>query len=245
MVTKKMIAALAAALVGSPALAQVPVFDNAVNQQATKTAANTQQILTSNASILSNVEKTLQAVTGARSDGQPFANAATGGGFNFGQGPQFGSLLGGGQMNFGGIGGNWQQLATTLINGMALVKSLSGGSKAPAGIAGNNQAYLGAVNTVAALSATIGGVSAATQARNSAFQGIATQLGNSPDLKAAVEQNSQIGVQTAQTMNEAVGTINGASAALTSHNANVLAAQSGAAATMAFDPSKASGLVGK
>lgn len=235
---------IAAALVGavSPAMAQVPVYDAAVNNQATRTAKNTQEILTSNAAILQNVQKTLQAVTGARSDGQPFANAATGGGFNFGQGPQFGNLLGGGAMNFGGLGGNWQQVATTVINGLSLVKSLSGGS---GGVAGNNKAYLGGVNTVAALTGTIAGVSAATTARNQAFQGIATQLGNAADLKGAVEQNSQIGVQAALTMNEAVGTINAASAALTAHNANVLSSQSGAAATLAFDPSKAAGFVGK
>ena len=228
----------------APASAQYAVYDNAVNKQATQTANNTQQILKSNQSIQGDVAKTLAAVTGARSDGQAFANMGIGGGFNMGQAPSFGNLIGGeSAMNFGGLGGNFQQIASAAINGMKLVNSLSGLSGANA--LGNDKAYRGAANTLAALTGTIAGTSQATATRSTTYQGLANQLGNAPDLKGALEQNSQIHLQNGLVSNEIVGGVNATTAAVASYNANVLAAQSGAADTMKFDSSKAAGLVGK
>jgi len=79
----------------SGASAQVPVIDAANLTQAQQTASNTQQILTTDQSILSNVQKTLQAVTGNRSSlaQGSLAQMALGGGFSMGQAPSLGSVI--------------------------------------------------------------------------------------------------------------------------------------------------------
>ncbi len=70
-------------LVAPTALAQVPVIDGANLTQSQQTASNTKQILSTDQSILSNVQKTLQAVTGDRSSlaQGSLSQMALGGGF--------------------------------------------------------------------------------------------------------------------------------------------------------------------
>ena len=104
----KHILGLVAGLIWSSyALAQVPVIDAANLTQAQQTAANTKQILATDQSILSNVQKTLQAVTGNRSSlaQGSLAQMALGGGFSMGQAPSLGSVISGGPLSFAGLGG--------------------------------------------------------------------------------------------------------------------------------------------
>lgn len=68
--------------------AQVPVIDEATLSQATKTASNTAQIMSSNSDILQTVNRTLAAVTGNRSTSE-IAGAALGSGFSIGNAPDF------------------------------------------------------------------------------------------------------------------------------------------------------------
>ena len=119
----------------SCALAQVPVIDAANLTQAQQTAANTKQILATDQSILSNVQKTLQAVTGNRSSlaQGSLAQMALGGGFSMGQAPSLGSVISGGPLSFAGLGGNSQSIISTLISGLQLVKSLTRTGDGPPG----------------------------------------------------------------------------------------------------------------
>jgi hypothetical protein len=119
---------LAGMIWSSYALAQVPVIDSANLTQAQQTAANTKQILATDQAILSNVQKTLQAVTGNRSSVAQgsLAQMALGGGFSMGQAPSLGSVISGGPLSFAGLGGNSQSIISTLISGLQLVKSPRG-----------------------------------------------------------------------------------------------------------------------
>ena len=65
--SKRIFGLVAGLIWSSTAFAQVPVIDAANLTQAQQTAANTKQILATDQAILSNVQKTLQAVTGNRS----------------------------------------------------------------------------------------------------------------------------------------------------------------------------------
>ena len=219
--------------------AQMAVHDNPTFSQAQQTASNTAQIMNSNERILNTVNETLAAVTGNRSTGS-LSSMGLGGGFQMSSVPELGSLLGGGSLSMNGLG-SYGALASDIINGLNLVKTLTGGSSAATP---TDQAYSGAVNTSAAVTAAVAGGQAASTARSSAFQGAQGHIGSSADIKASVDQNSQIQTQTGLTINELIGSVNLTNASLNAQQQQDLAAQSKLSNMMSFDASKAT-LVGQ
>lgn len=219
--------------------AQMAVHDNPTFMQAQRTASHTAQIMNSNERILNTVNQTLAAVTGNRSTGS-LSSMGLGGGFQMSSVPELSSLLGGGALSMNGLG-SYGALASDIINGLNLVKTLTGGSAAAAP---TDQAYSGAVNTSAAVTAAVAGGQAASTARSSAFQGAQGQIGASADIKASVDQNSQIQTQTGLTINELIGSVNLTNASLNAQQQQDLAAQSKLSNMMSFDASKAT-LVGQ
>ncbi|AZG79010.1 type VI secretion protein [Methylocystis rosea] len=219
--------------------AQMAVHDNPTFSQAQQTASNTAQIMNSNERILNTVNETLAAVTGNRST-RSLSSMGLGGGFQMSSVPELGSLLGGGSLSMNGLG-SYGALASDIINGLNLVKTLTGGSSAATP---TDQAYSGAVNTSAAVTAAVAGGQAASTARSSAFQGAQGHIGSSADIKASVDQNSQIQTQTGLTINELIGSVNLTNASLNAQQQQDLAAQSKLSNMMSFDASKAT-LVGQ
>ncbi|KAF2991431.1 type VI secretion protein (plasmid) [Methylocystis sp. MJC1] len=223
---------------GVAASAQVPVIDTATLTQATQTAQNTAQIMNSNQQILNTVNQTLAAVTGNRSTGGLSSIGL--GSFSLSSAPNLSSLLGGGSLSMGGLG-SYGSLASSIINGLNLVKTLTGASSATST---TDLAYTGAVNTSAAITAAVSGAQAASITRSSGFGGAAGQIGAAPDIKGSIDQNSQIQTQTGQTINELIGTVNLTNAALNAQQQQDLAAQSKLSNMWTFNASQAT-LVGK
>jgi hypothetical protein len=217
----------------------VPVIDQATLTQATQTAQNTAQIMSTNQQILTTVNQTLSAVTGNRST-TSLSSLGLGNGFSMSSVPSLSSLLGGGGISMAGLG-QYGSLASSVINGLQLVKSLTGvtGSSMP-----TDQAWTGAVNTAAAITAAIAGGQAAATSRASAFQGAAGQIGGAPDIKGSIDQNSALQTQTGLTINELIGAVNLTNAALNAEAQQSLAAQSKLSNMYSFDPSQAT-LVGR
>jgi len=226
-------AVIGAAAATSRAWAQVPVIDNATLTQATQTASNTANIMNSNQQILQTVNQTLQAVIGNRQTGS-IASSALGSGFTMSGAPSLTSLLGGSAMSWGNLG-SFGTAAAGIINGLNLVKSLSGNTS-PTGV---DTAYLGAVNTAAALAGIIGGTQSAASSRSSSFNSAGQQIGQAQDIKGSIDQNSQLQVQTGLTINELIGAINATNAALNSQQLQELAGLAKIAQVMTYDPSKA------
>ena len=219
------IAALIAEL--GAARAQVPVIDNATLTQATTTASNTAQIMASNQQILTATNATLAAVTGARQTGS-LASAAIGSGFSMTSAPSMGSLLGGSSMSWGNLG-SFGTAAATIINGLNLVNTLSGNATP---VTGTDQAYVGAVNTAAALTGIVQGAQSAATSRTTALAGAGALVGTAPDIKGSIDQNSQAQIQTALTINEVIGAINSTNAALNAQQLQELAGQAKAVQVM-------------
>src|SRR5271156_3731081 len=219
------------ALIGwtASANAQVPVIDAATLSQATTTAANTAAIMSSNQQILTQVTATQAAVSGNRTTGSMTSA------------PSLSSILGGGQMSWGNLG-SFGQTAATIVNGLNLVKTLSGN---PSGgtLGGSDAAYLGAVNTAAALAGVGAGAQTAAATRTAALQSSGALIGSAPDNKGAIDQNSHMPVQTALIINELIGVMNGANASLNAQQMQELAGQSTAARIMTYNASTAT-LVG-
>jgi hypothetical protein len=233
--SKRVIAAsLALALLIAPAIAQVPVIDSATLSQATTTASNTAAIMQSNQQILTTVNQTLAAVTGNRQT-DALSSIGLSGGFSMSAVPSMSSLLGGGGISMGGLG-SYGSLAATIINGLNLVKTLSGATSASGA---TDQAYTGAVNTAAAITAGIAGAQAAASSRSSAFTTAAASIGSAADIKGSIDQNSQLQTQTGQTINELIGTVNLTNAALNAQQQQDLAAQSKLSNVLSYDASKA------
>lgn len=226
-------------VLSSAARAEVPVIDNATLSQAKQTASNTADIMNTNQQILTTVNQTLQAVTGNRSTGS-LSSIGLGGDFQMSNVPSLSSLLGGGSLSMGGLG-SYGTLASNIINGLNLVKTLTGADSATMP---TDQAYTGAVNTSAAVTAAVAGGQAASMARSSGFSGAQSQIGSAPDIKASIDQNSQLQTQTGQTVNELIGTVNLTNATLNAQQQQELAAQSKLSNVMSYDPSKAT-LVGQ
>jgi hypothetical protein len=216
--------------------AQVPVIDDATLSQTTKTASNTAQIMSSNSDILQTVNRTLAAVTGNRSTSE-IAGAALGSGFSIGSAPDFSSLLSG-QMSWGNLG-SFGNTAATILNGLNLVKTLSGQTDS-VNLTRGDKAYQGLVNTATALTASIAGTQNSAQQRSTAFQAVQGQIGTATDIKGSIDQNSQVQTQTAQTVNELVGAVNAGNAALNAEQVRQLAAEAATAAFMTYDAGQVS-----
>jgi hypothetical protein len=218
----------------SPALAQVPVIDNANLQKAQEIATSTQKILTADQQIMQFTQNTLQAVTGDRSSQAQgtLAQMALGGGFSMAQAPSLGSVISGGALSFAGMGSNSQNIVSTLINGLQLVQTITGltsGQSHPV-----DTAYKSSVNVAATLSGLINSTQSAVQQRSSAFKQGGQQIGQAQDLKGSIDQNTQVQVQTGLTINELNGVANNAAAAANQANLDRIAAESAAARAMKF-----------
>jgi hypothetical protein len=218
----------------SQANAQVPVIDNANLAKAQQIATSTQQILNANQQILQYTQKTLQAVTGDRSSQAQgsLAQMALGGGFSMAQAPSFGSVISGGALSFAGMGAGSQNMVSTLINGLQLVQTITG--LASGGTNPADTAYKNSVNVAAALSGLINSTQSAMHQRSQAFTEGGQQIGTAQDLKGSVDQNTQVQIQTGQTINELNGVVNNAATAANQANLDRIAAQSAAARAMKF-----------
>jgi hypothetical protein len=218
--SKRLLGGAALVFVTARAFAQVPVIDSATLSQATTTASNTASIMATNQQILTATNATLAAVTGNRTTGS-MSTAAIGSGFSVASAPSFGSLLGGTNMSWGSLG-SYGSTAATIINGLNLVATLSGNATAATG---TDQAYMGAVNTSAALTGVVQGAQAAATTRAGSLQGASALVGSAPDIKGSIDQNSQMQIQTALTVNEAIGAVNAGNAALNAQMQQMLAVQ--------------------
>lgn len=202
------------ALIGAQsAYAQgVPVIDQKNYQIAKETAETTDKILGTNKEILTTVDETLKALTGNRgSEAGQMQNLAVGNGFSVSSMPSIDSIMSGGVPNFGGLSGDISKLASTFINGLKLVKSLSGKSNSDFS---GDKSYEQMVNTVLSVSALINGSQQAVTQRKSAFEAAGQSIGQSQDIKGSIDQNTQLQVQSGLTINELVGVMNGAVSSL-------------------------------
>ena len=198
------------------ALADVPVIDRKNYEIAKQTADTTGRILDTNKNILATVEDTLKAVTGDRSsNAQALENLAVGQGFSVTSMPSLDGLLKDGVPNFGNMIGDVSKIATSFINSLQLVKSLSG--KENSGFSGD-KSYEELVKSVLGVSALIGGAQQATVARRSAFEDAGQQIGKAEDIKGSIDQNTQLQVQSGLTLNELIGVMNGAVTSLQAEN---------------------------
>ncbi|MBB3917212.1 type IV secretion system protein [Rhizobium fabae] len=223
---------IALLVVPAIALADVPVIDRTNYEVAKKTAETTNQILDTNKNILTTVEDTLRAVTGDRgSTASPLKDLAVGSGFSVSAMPSFDSILKEGVPNFGNMGGDIARTATTFINGLQLVKSLSG--KEDSTFSGD-KSYEQLVNTVLGVSALVNGSQQAIETRRSAFEKAGAQIGTAQDIKGSIDQNTQLQVQSGLTLNEMIGVMNGAVTSLQAENQRRLTDISNTKKALAF-----------
>jgi hypothetical protein len=113
------------------------------------------------------------------------------------------------------MGADIAKAATVFINGLQLVKSLSG--KENSSFSGD-KSYEQLVNSVLSVSALINGSQQAIETRRSAFEQAGSQIGSAQDIKGSIDQNSQLQVQSGLTLNEMIGVMNGAVSALQAEN---------------------------
>jgi hypothetical protein len=215
-VMKTMIVTLASIALPAFAFADVPVIDKTNYAVAKQTAETTDKILDTNKNILTTVEDTLKAVTGDRgSTAAPLKDLAIGNGFSVSSVPSFDSILKEGVPNFGSMSGDIAKAATVFINGLQLVKSLSG--KENSTFSGD-KSYEQLVSTVLGVSALINGSQKSIETRRSAFEQAGTKIGTAQDIKGSIDQNTQLQVQSGLTLNEMIGVMNGAVTSLQAEN---------------------------
>jgi len=213
---RRLIISSTAMLVATATFADIPVIDKANYAVARQTAETTDKILGTNKEILTTVEETLKAVTGDRSSAaSPMQNLAVGNGFSVASMPSFDSLLKGGVPNFGGMSAEVAKVATVFINGLQLVKSLSG--KENSDFSGD-KSYEQLVATVLGVAALINGSQQAVETRKSAFEQASGEIGTAEDIKGSIDQNTQLQVQAGLTINELIGVMNGAVSSLQADN---------------------------
>ena len=213
---KRVIMTACSLALASAAYAQVPTIDNANLKIAQETSKTTDEILGTNKEVLKTVEETLKAVTGDRgSDSSQMQNLAVGNGFSVSQMPSFDSLMSGGVPNFGSMGGDIGKIATTFINGLQLVKNLSG--KADSSFSGD-KSYEDMVNTVLGVSALVTGSQQAVTSRRTSFEQAGQNIGQAKDIKGSIDQNTQLQVQAGLTINELIGVMNGAVSSMQTEN---------------------------
>jgi len=208
--------ALALAAGIAPAAADIPVIDKTNYAVARDTAEKTGKILDTNKEILTTVEETLKAVTGDRgSEAGSLKDLAIGNGFSVSSMPAFDQLLKGGVADFGSLDSKVIKAATFFINGLQLVKSLSG--KEGSSLS-SDKSYEELMKTVMGVSALITGSQQAVESRRSALESAGGEIGTSTDIKGSIDQNTQLQVQTGLTLNEMIGVLNGGVQSLHAEN---------------------------
>jgi hypothetical protein len=199
-----------------PAAADIPVIDKTNYKVARETADTTSKILDTNKDILTTVKETLEAVTGDRGgEAGSLKDLAIGNGFSVSSVPSFDSLLQNGIPDFGSIGGEVTQAVTLFINGLQLVKSLSG--KENSSLA-SDKSYEELMRTVFGVSALITGSRQAVETRRTALESAGQNIGKAEDIKGSIDQNTQLQVQTGLTLNELIGVLNGGVQSLQAEN---------------------------
>ena len=202
--------------IASAAFAQVPVIDNANLRVARKTSETTDKILETNRQVLKTAEETLKAVTGDRgNDASPLQNLAVGRGFSVSQLPSFDRLMSGGAANLGSVSPDVAEVATTLINGLKLVKNLSG--REDSSFSGD-KSYEEMVKTVVGVAALVACSQQAVQTRRTSLEQAGSKIGQAKDIKGSIDQNTQLQVQAGLTINELIGVMNGAVSSLQADN---------------------------
>lgn len=199
-----------------PAAADIPVIDKTNYKVARETADTTSKILDTNKDILTTVKDTLEAVTGDRGgEAGSLKDLAIGNGFSVSSVPSFDSLLQNGIPDFGSMGGEVTQAVTLFINGLQLVKSLSG--KENSSLA-SDKSYEELMKTVLGVSALITGSRQAVETRRTALESAGKNIGKAEDIKGSIDQNTQLQVQTGLTLNELIGVLNGGVQSLQAEN---------------------------
>ena len=228
--------AAAAIMAASGAVAQVPVIDSANLTKAQEIATATNSILAADREIMKYTQATLQAVTGDRSSqaGQLAQLALGGGGFSMGSAPSLSSVISGGSLNFGGMGSGSQNIVSSLINGLQLVKTISGLINGQT--TSMDKSYSQLVNTAGTITGLVDSTQSGVQTRSSQFTSGARMIGQAQDLKGSVDQNSQIMVQTGLTVNELIGVVNTATAAANQPNIDRMTAISQATRALEYRP---------
>lgn len=216
--------------------AQKAVFDQRNYNVAKDTAKTTDKILDTNKDVLKTVNETLKAVTGERGNvaGQ-LNNIAIGNGFSVASMPSFDNVLSGGVPNFGGLSPDIQRYTTAFINGLKLVKSLSG--KQNSGLA-QDKSYEEMVRSVMSVSALVTGAQQGVNTRRQSLEAASTKIGTASDVKGSIDQNTQLQVQTGLTTNELIGVMNGAVQSLQAENQRKLTEISQTKKFLTYDPSK-------
>lgn len=203
---RTLVASVITGMMASPAAADIPVIDKTNYAVARKTADTTSKILDTNKDILTTVEKTLEAVTGDRgSEAGSLKDLAIGNGFSVSSVPSFDSLLQNGIPDFGSMSTEVAQAAAVFINGLQLVKSLSGKENSQLS---SDKSYEELMKTVLGVSALITGSRQAVETRRAALQTAGQGIGQAKDVKGSIDQNTQLQVQTGLTLNEMIGVLN-------------------------------------
>lgn len=193
--------------------AQIAVIDNANLRTAEENARNTNEIMKSNADILAKSKEIFEALSGTRNGSLGIGQQGLGGGMSIASAPSFGSILNGGALSFGGLGTEAQKIASTVINGLQLVKQIKAviEGEEPGAV---NSIYSGGVNTSALLAALTQQASQGVSTRESSLQSATGQIGQAENVKGSVDENTRMQLETARTINELVGVQNGAVSAL-------------------------------
>jgi hypothetical protein len=145
--------------------------------------------------------------------------------------PSFDSLMSGGVPNFGSMGGDIGKVASTFINGLQLVKNLSG--KADSTFSGD-KSYEEVMNTVLGVAALVTGSNQAVQQRTQSFQQAGQQIGKAEDIKGSIDQNTQLQVQSGLVLNEMIGVMNGTVQSLNAQNQQRLVDMSNSKKAMTY-----------
>jgi hypothetical protein len=202
-------------LVASTALgnAQIAVIDGANLDVARENAENTNSIMKTNEDILEKSKEILQALSGTRNGSLGIGQQGLGGGMSIASAPSFGSVLNGGTLSFGGLGGQAQQIAGAVINGLQLVKQLKAVMEGedPGAV---NSLYNGSVNTSALLAALTQQASQGVTTREQSLHSATGQIGQAENVKGSVDENTRMQLETARSINELIGVQNGAVSAL-------------------------------
>lgn len=204
---------------GNTAFAQgVPVIDSSNLAKASEIAQRTSEILERDTQIMTFTRKTLEAVTGDRTGqaGQLAQMALGNGGFSMGGAPSLGSVISGGPLSFDGLGSGSQGIVSNLINGLALVRTISGLINGRTTQMDRN--YTSLVNVTATITGLVDSAQNGVKTRSNSFQSGAQSIGAAQDIKGSIDQNSQIMVQTGLTVNELIGAVNTATAAANQQN---------------------------
>jgi hypothetical protein len=190
-------------------MAVIDIENLAVAQQ---NARQTRDIVNNSDQLSRKADQILQALTGSRTGSLTFPADGLGGAVSIASAPSLGAFVQDDRMNLGTIGAEARRTAAFMINGLMLSTTLQQ-ARADGRPTSVNELYRSRLRGGVLLAALAEQAARNSSARSQQIAGAVATIGQTRDVKASIDQNTRVQLETVRAVNDLIAMQSATSAA--------------------------------